>query len=73
MTLKYFDPRKPTYLEVDSSLEGLGAALIQDGEPIAFASKSLTDTKKRYANIQRELLSIVFGCESFTLFCWAKE
>ena len=60
MTLKYFDPTKPTTLEVDSSLEGLGAALLQDGEPVAFASKSLSDCERRYANIEREMLAICF-------------
>ena len=34
-------------------------------EPIAFASKNLTDTETRYANIERELLAIVFACQRF--------
>ena len=29
--VKYFDPTKPTTLEVDSSTKGLGAAILQDG------------------------------------------
>ena len=28
--LKFFDPKKPTVLEVDSSMKGLGADIIQD-------------------------------------------
>lgn len=66
LCLTYFDPRKPTTIEVDSSLNGLGAAITQEGRPIAFASKSLTDTEKRYAIIEREMLAVVFGCERFT-------
>ena len=73
INLKYFDPTKPTILEVDSSLEGLGAAIIQDGEPVAFASKSLSDAEKRYANIERELLAVVFGCERFHTYIFGKE
>ena len=43
---------------------GLGACIIQDGQPIAFGSKSLTDTETHYANIERELLAIIYGCEN---------
>lgn len=73
MTLQYYDPLKPTTIEVDSSLQGLGAALLQEGKPIAFASKSLSDTEKRYANIERELLSVVFGCERFHTYIYGKD
>ncbi len=73
LCLTYFDPRKPTTIEVDSSLNGLGAAITQEGRPIAFASKSLTDTEKRYANIEREMLAVVFGCERFHTYIFGKE
>ena len=43
-TLAYFDTNKDSVLQVDSSHKGLGAVLMQDSRPIAFASKSLTDT-----------------------------
>ena len=49
--LTYFDPNKQTVVQVDASQECLGAALTQNGKPIAFASKSLTDIEQRYANI----------------------
>ena len=50
--LKYYDRNKPVILQCDASLKGLGACILQDNKPIAFASKSLTDTKTRYANIE---------------------
>ena len=50
--LWYYDRNKPVILQCDASLKGLGACIIQDGKPIAFASKSLMDTKTRYANIK---------------------
>ena len=71
--LAYFDPAKPTVIQVDASQEALGAALTQDGRPIAFASKSLTDTEKRYANIERELLACVFGAERFHTYIYGKH
>ena len=39
---KYFNPSKPTKLSVDASSKGLGAVLIQDNHPIAYASRALT-------------------------------
>ena len=38
--LKYYDRNKPVTLQCDASLKGLRACIIQDGRPIAFASKS---------------------------------
>ena len=52
-TLRYFDPSLPVTIQVDASQVGLGAALLQNGKPIAFASKALTKTKCWYTNIER--------------------
>ena len=41
--LKYYDPKKVTFLQTDASSKGLGACLLQDGHPVYFASKSLQD------------------------------
>lgn len=46
MLLRYYDPKKKTTIQVDASSRGLGAALIQEGKPIAFASKALTETEQ---------------------------
>ena len=71
--LRYYDRNKPVILQCDASLKGLGACILQDGKPIAFASKSLTDTETRYANIERELLAIVFGCEKFHTYLYGRS
>ena len=70
--LRYYDQTKPVTLQCDTSLKGLGACIIQDGQPIAFASKSLTDTETCYANIERELLAIVYGCEKFHTYLYGR-
>ena len=49
--LTYFDSEKETHIQVDASKNGLGATLMQEGKPVAFASKSLTQTQKAYAQI----------------------
>ena len=45
-TLRYFDSQNPVVIQVDASQKGLGAALLQDGHPVAFASKALTPTEQ---------------------------
>ena len=55
-------------VQADASKGGLGACLLQEGEPIAYASKSLTDTEIRFTNIERELLAIVFTCQWFNTY-----
>ena len=61
--LRYYDCTKPVIVQANASQRGLGGFLLQDGQPIAFASKSLTDTQTRYANIEKELLAILFTCQ----------
>ena len=39
-TLRYFDPSLPMTIPVDASQVGLGAVLLQNNKPIAFASKA---------------------------------
>ena len=70
MLLHYYDPSKKSTIQVDASSRGLGAALIQEGKPIAFASKSLTETEQHNTNIERELLAVVFGCERFRTYIY---
>lgn len=71
--LKYFDINKPTQLQVDASQYGLGAVLLQDGHPIAYASRSLTSAEINYPQIDKELLAIVFGCERFNHYIYGRD
>ena len=70
--LRYYDRNLLVTVQADASLKGLGACLIQQhkgkDQLIAFASKSFTDAETRYANIERELLAIVFACQRFSTY-----
>ena len=70
MSLTYFNPSKETSQQVDASNKGLGAVLLQEGKPIAFASKTLTEMEQRYANIERELLAVVWGAERLRTYLY---
>ena len=63
--LQYFDSRTQSVIQADASQRGLGAVLLQKGRPIAYASRSLSATEQNYAQIEKELLVIVFACDKF--------
>ncbi len=70
--LRYYDSTKPLVLQCDASDFGLGAALMQDGAPIAFASRRMTQTEQGYAQIEKELLAVVFGMERFHTYTYGR-
>ncbi|KAJ8008834.1 hypothetical protein DPEC_G00082540 [Dallia pectoralis] len=70
--LSYYDVRKPVTLTCDASCYGLGAACLQEERPVAYASRTLTDTETRYAQIEKELLAVVFACTKFKDYVYGK-
>ena len=71
--LAYFDVDKDLYLQVDSSKDGVGCVMHQEGRPIEYASKSLTETQRRWAQIEKELLSVVIGLERFDQYTYGRK
>ena len=59
--LGYYDVTKPVKLTCDASQNGLGAAILQGETPIAYASKAMTPTQMNYAQIEKELLAVLFA------------
>ena len=73
ISLKFFDPSKPVTVQVDASQSGLGAVLLQEGKPVAYASKALTSAQQAYAQIEKEALALVFGCETFHHYLYGRD
>lgn len=66
--LANYDPKKPVTLECDASQKGLGGVLIQDNRPVLYISKRLSEAEKKYSQIEREALAIVWStqrCQRF--------
>ena len=71
--LAHFDPSQPVVIETDASLKGLGAVMKQNGKPVRFMSKSLTQAESNYSNIERELLAVLFACEKLHVYIFGRE
>ncbi|KAL5489015.1 hypothetical protein EMCRGX_G018055 [Ephydatia muelleri] len=71
--LAFYDVKKPVVIQCDASTEGLGATLLQEGRPMASASRSLTKSEKNYVAIELECLAIVFACRKFDHYIYGKR
>ena len=71
--LKFYDVHDEATIQCDASEKGLGATLLQQGQPVAFVSHSLTKAEQNYAQIEKECLAIVFACERFNQYIHSRK
>ena len=71
--LAYYDVSKPVVIQCDASQSGLGAALLQEECPVAYSSRVMTQTEQNYAQIEKELLAIVYACEKFYQYIFGRS
>ena len=68
--LALYDPQAETKISADAASFGLGAVLLQQTRdswrPVAYASRSMSETEKRYAQIEKEALATMWACEKFS-------
>ena len=68
--LRYYDVKKLVTLQVDASQGGVGAALIQDDGPVAYALKAMNETQQRWAQIEKELFAVLFHVNTPSVCLW---
>ena len=68
--LALYQPGNKLKFSADASSYGLGAVLLQNTTktwtPVAYASRALSETEKRYAQIEKEALAVTWACTKFT-------
>ena len=76
-TLIHYDDSLPLYLACDASSYGCGCVLSHrvhgEDRAIAFASCSLSDTQKKYSQMDKEALAIIFGVKRFHQYLYGRR
>ena len=64
-----YNSEAPTKTYANASY-GLGAVLLQQSDsvwrPVAYTSRAMTETEKRFAQIEKEVLAATWACEQFS-------
>lgn len=71
--LRFYSQTEPITISCDASQKGLGAVLMQADKPVVYASKALTKTEEAYAQIEKELLAIVFAMKKFHTYIYGRS
>ena len=68
--LSFPDLNKPFELHTDASDFAIGGVLMQEGHPIAFESRKLNDTERRYTVQEKEMTAVIHCLRMETLLTW---
>ncbi|XP_043238246.1 uncharacterized protein K02A2.6-like [Amphibalanus amphitrite] len=76
--LMRYDPDLPLKLVTDASSVGVGAALVHvtpNGaeRPVMYASRTLTATERKYAQVEREAAAVSYGVSRFHRFIYGRR
>lgn len=71
--LKYPNFNEPFELITDASNFAVGAILKQQGQPIAYASRTLNEAEINYATIEKEMLAIIWACKHFRPYLYGNK
>ena len=68
MPLSYDFMTQVTTLQIVATKSGLGAYLIQQNQPVAYASRAMSSSEINYAQIGKELFAILYGCKRLNMY-----
>ena len=75
--LALFDVNADLKVSADASCFGLGAILLQSTnscwQPVAFTARVITETERRYAQVEKEALALTWACKKFSAYILDKK
>ena len=71
--LRYYDINKPVTVKSDASSVCFGAVLMQNDQPVSYASRALSPTVQNNCQLEKECLAICFGLERFDNYVLGKH
>ena len=77
--LRLYDPNAETKISADASSYRLGAVLLQRNDstdswkPVAYSSRTLSNSEFHYAQIEKEALATTWACEKFADYILGKR
>ncbi|XP_036347774.1 uncharacterized protein K02A2.6-like [Rhagoletis pomonella] len=71
--LAYYHANKPVKLSVDASSKSMGACLMQDDQPVAYATRSFTKSQQNHPQLVKEAMAIRFACNKFHEYVYGKD
>ena len=75
--MEHYDPSLPVRLAGDASAYGIRVVISHifpngDERPIAYASRTLSNSEKNYAQLEREALSLIYGVQKFHQYLYGR-
>ena len=74
--LALYNSMAETLVSANASSNGLGAVLHKfevEWRPVVFASRSMSETETRYAQIEKEALAITWACDKFSIYILGRQ
>ena len=73
LVLSYCKPSGDLEIQCHASQKGLGATLLQQGKPVVYISRAVTEKEQRYAQIEKERLAIVYSLEKLNQYVFGRH
>ena len=70
--LAYYDVKKETTIQCDVRKNAVGAVMLQEGRPVAYASRKLRKSELNWSPTEKEMLAIVCSAHKFREYILGK-